>query len=174
MEILLIRHTTPAIEKGVCYGQSDLHLVDSYRKEFEKVQEEIGVQSFPMIYSSPLLRCSQLANHLSSNVIFDDRIKELDFGHWEMIPWADINQDDLNVWMNDFVNVQVPNGESYVDLQQRSVQFVEEIKKEQKDSITIITHAGVIRSLWAYANSIPLKKSFDLKLNYGSHIKISI
>ena len=173
MEVLLIRHTTPAVEKGICYGQTDLLLADSYLEEFKHIQKELQAESFPMIYSSPLTRCSRLAEHLSSNVIFDERLKELNFGTWEMLAWSDIDQKELNHWMQDFDHVQVPNGESYMELQQRSIQFIEE-KKKELDSIVVVTHAGVIRSLWAYANQISLKKSFDLKLNYGDHLRLTL
>ena len=33
MLIHLIRHTTPDIETGICYGQTDLDVSDSFEKE---------------------------------------------------------------------------------------------------------------------------------------------
>ena len=32
MEIFLIRHTTPKIEKGICYGQTDLDITTTFSR----------------------------------------------------------------------------------------------------------------------------------------------
>ena len=37
MEIYLIRHTTPKIEKGICYGQADLNVADSFEEEINVI-----------------------------------------------------------------------------------------------------------------------------------------
>jgi len=36
-EIYLIRHTTPKVEKGICYGQTDLNLADTFEQEKERI-----------------------------------------------------------------------------------------------------------------------------------------
>ena len=41
MDIYLVRHTTPKIDKGICYVQSDLVLVDSYPEEFKTIKDTI-------------------------------------------------------------------------------------------------------------------------------------
>ena len=41
---------------------------------------------------------------------------EMNFGDWEMKNWDDIPLEELNPWMQDFVNVRVSNGESFTDL----------------------------------------------------------
>lgn len=35
MKIYLIRHTTPHIEKGICYGQTDLDVAETFNNEAE-------------------------------------------------------------------------------------------------------------------------------------------
>lgn len=174
MEIIFIRHTTPNIQKGICYGQTDLDITASFSDEVKTILEkEDFSNSNAVFYSSPLLRCKKLANKIAKNVIFDDRLKELNFGDWELKKWNNINKKDLNIWMQDFVNVKVPNGESYTDLHARTLAFLSEIKEKKHQKIVIITHAGVIRSLHSFINNIPLEKSFDLKLNYGDVLKIN-
>ncbi|MBE7685781.1 alpha-ribazole phosphatase [Tenacibaculum piscium] len=175
MEIILVRHTTPNIEKGVCYGQADIGVIDTFLEEIPPILKEVPVKdSETVYYSSPLQRCKLLAEQLSDTIIFDDRLKELDFGDWELQKWDDINKPELDIWMNDFVNITVTNGESYIDLHSRTVQFLNDIKKLKKQRIVIVTHAGVIRSLWAFVHNIPLENSFDLKLNYGHIVKFTL
>ncbi|CAM1354407.1 alpha-ribazole phosphatase [Tenacibaculum insulae] len=175
MEIILVRHTTPNIEKGICYGQADIGVTDTFLEEIQPILKEVKVDdSETVYYSSPLQRCKLLAEKLSDSIIFDDRLKELDFGDWELQKWDDINKTELDVWMQDFVNVAATNGESYINLHTRTVQFLTELKTLNKKRVVVVTHAGVIRSLYAYINKKPLKNSFDLKLNYGHIIKITL
>src|SRR5690606_12351454 len=119
--------------------------------------------------SSPLKRCKKLALAIAgSNVIYDDRLMELNFGDWELKEWNKINNHDLDVWMNDFVFVACPGGESYHQMFQRVKDFMEELKSiSNKSKALVITHAGVIRAIDSYLNDTDLKDSFNLKVNYG-------
>ncbi|CAL2078405.1 Alpha-ribazole-5'-phosphate phosphatase [Tenacibaculum sp. 190524A02b] len=175
MEVILVRHTTPNITKGICYGQADIETADSFEQELLPILSEIPINEPTIAYfSSPLQRCSLLANRLSRNVIFDDRLKELNFGDWELKAWDAINDPLFNLWMNDFVNTPTKKGESYIDLYTRTVAFLNELKQSQHQKAVVVTHAGVIRSLWAHVNNIPLEKSFDLKLSYSAIVKLII
>src|SRR5688500_4962497 len=101
MEIYLIRHTTPQVGKDICYGQSDLDLGDAFPQEYEFLKNNLPGQ-FDMVYTSPLKRCRILAEKFNTNNFFvDHRLLELNFGEWEMKAWDDINQVQLNGWMND-------------------------------------------------------------------------
>lgn len=174
MEIILIRHTSPNIEKGICYGQTDIDVTDTFLKEVEPILNKVdGINKNTLLYSSPLIRCKKLAQKLSNNIIFDDRLKELNFGDWELKKWNNIPEKELNTWMNDFVNQPAKNGESYIDLHNRTTQFLNEIINKNHTKIIIVTHAGVMRSLYSYINKLPLKNSFDLKLNYGEVLTIN-
>lgn len=146
MEIYLVRHTETVCEKGICYGQTDVALKASYLEQFESIKSQIPADS--TIYSSPLSRCMLLANHLSPNIITDSRLMEMNFGDWEMQKWDAIPEADFTPWMNDFVNVAVPNGESFVNLHDRVSDFLTtDFSTNNSNSITIVTHAGVIRSI---------------------------
>ncbi len=175
MEVYLIRHTTPEIAKGICYGQYDLDLATSFLSELKTIQQALPKQVFNYpCFSSPLQRCSLLAQQLFKTVRFDERLKELNFGHWEMRAWDDIPKAELDPWMHDFVNTPTPQGESYVDLHKRTTEFLEELRQQNLTNAVLVTHGGVMRSLWAHVHDIPLNKSFDLKLSYGSILKLQL
>ncbi len=174
MEIILVRHTTPDIAKGICYGQSDIPVTDTFHKELEQIKTALANYKFDAIYSSPLIRCKHLAESLGTTIMFDDRLLELNFGDWELKNWNDIPKEDLDYWMENFVTIPATNGESYQDLQQRTTRFLNEIAQLNHKTVLIVTHAGVIRSLWAYNSETPLENSFDLKLSYGEILKLTI
>ena len=174
MEIYLIRHTTPDIEKGICYGQSNLDLVADYTKEFNDIITKIPKTKTFKVISSPLKRCALLAKQFSNDIVFDTRLKELNFGDWELKAWKDIPQKDINPWMEDFVNVPVPNGESYIQLASRINTFFKAIiDSKDNHNLIIVTHAGPIRAFLSNLLNIPLKESFNIKINYGDvfHLK---
>ncbi len=174
MEIYLIRHTTPDIEKGVCYGQSDLNLKSNYTEEFEAVLNQIQLKKDFKVISSPLKRCVLLAKRFSNHITLDDRLKELNFGDWELKSWNDIPEKDINPWMADFVNTAVPNGESYVELASRVDDFFESITHSKNNqNLIVISHAGPIRVVLSKLLKLPLKDSFSIKINYGDvfHLK---
>ncbi|GAA3584013.1 alpha-ribazole phosphatase [Snuella lapsa] len=169
MEIYLVRHTTPLIGKGICYGQSDLDLDNDHYKEFKNIIQQIPQNKDYQVFSSPLKRCALLAYHLSNSPIFDDRLKELHFGDWELKAWHDIAEEELNPWMQDFVNISPPNGESYLELASRVNTFFEELKQVQATkNIIIVTHAGAIRAFLAKLLAIELEQSFKIKMDYGA------
>ena len=114
MEIYLVRHTTPKIQKGICYGQSDLDLADTWTIEFKKLKLMLPDQ-VDKVFSSPLKRCTRFANELNGHITLDERLKELDFGDWELKKWDNIPDDELFSWMNDFTNVAPKNGERFQD-----------------------------------------------------------
>ena len=174
MEVYLVRHTETVCEKGVCYGQSDVTLKEPFLEQFQHIKSQIPIDA--TIYSSPLVRCMELARHLSDSVIvIDNRLMEMDFGDWEMKKWDEIPEADFTPWMTDFVNVAVPNGESFVDLHQRVTDFWSEIINQNKSrSIAIVSHAGVIRSILCTISNLPLKDAFTNKVDFGAVIKIEL
>ncbi|MDP4265512.1 MAG: alpha-ribazole phosphatase [Bacteroidota bacterium] len=173
MEIYLIRHTTPAIQKGICYGQTDLDVTASFPEEAAIIQKHLP-GSIHHVYSSPLQRCSKLAGHLfpQHTISFHDDLKELHCGSWEMQHWDTIPKNEIDPWMNDFVNVSTPGGESYVDLYERVSRCFLQISKQNRPS-AIVTHGGVIRSILARITHTELKDSFGaFKIHYGCVINL--
>lgn len=168
MEICLIRHTTPAIEKGICYGQADLDLADTYPVELEKVKQKVQGE-FELIVSSPLKRCRILAEDLfpGQSIQYEDRIKEYDFGEWEMVPWNEMDKDLQEKWMANFVEIPAPGGESLMDMNNRIQEFVDELKTRKYERVVFVTHSGVIRIISAIVEQTDLAKCFDYQLPYG-------
>lgn len=173
-----MRHTETVCEKGICYGQSDVGIREPYDIVFETILKQLPQEA--VLYSSPLQRCVVLAKHIQENIQVgsiteDSRLMEMHFGDWELQSWNDIPQEVLNPWMEDFVNVRVPNGESFVDLNERVVDFLEnEIANESEKPLIIVAHAGVIRSILCKINNLPLEEAFKSSLDFGAVVKIEI
>ena len=169
MKLYLIRHTTPLIEMGVCYGQSDIDVTHTFDKESAELKKKIGNIAFDAVYSSPLLRCTKLANTIQiGNVQYDARIKELNFGDWEMRRWDDIPREIFDTWSLDYANLAPPNGETFTELHQRCISFVEDLKsKHHNQHVAVFTHGGVIRAMLAEVLNMPLKGLFRFNIDYA-------
>ena len=174
MEIYLIRHTTPYIGKGICYGQLDIPVEASlFATALAAIKAKIPLD-IETCYSSPLIRCSTLAQQLSKDYNTDSRLMELHFGDWENKNWDEIPPEELDLWMQDFVNVPPPNGESYYALHERTIAFVDDLLATEKKSAIIVTHAGNIRSFLSLALGLSLQNSFRIEVPYGAVVVLKM
>lgn len=167
MEIYLIRHTTPDVDPGICYGQTDIELQDSFNKELDVLRKKLPMV-FDVTYTSPLKRCYRLAQSINTKELkVESRLMELDFGDWEMRSWDELYKNGVAGWMDDFVTVRPPNGESFADLAKRVGPFFDEIISRPHETVALVTHAGVIRTMIAYAIGLPLEHAFNMILDYS-------
>ncbi len=173
MIIDLIRHTTPKIESGICYGQSDLDLADSFEQEAQCVNKK-ALPNYDTIVTSPLQRCKKLALRLSGTELIEDaRIMEYDFGDWESKPWSELTSPHAQAWMNDFVDLAPPNGESLICMQRRVLHFWAELLDKKHQHIAVVTHSGVLRIIHAHILETPLKAIFRLEIDYGDIVRVT-
>lgn len=167
MEIYIIRHTKVAIAKDICYGQSNVPLADTFLEEVAQFKTALP-NNFEGVFCSPLDRCKDLAKALEyQNIILEGALMEMNFGEWEGKKWNDLDQEKINEWMQDFVNIKTPDGESLTNLFGRVKSFLDSLRHQQMKSVLLITHAGVIRCIWAYLLEIPLQNIF--KIPVGHH-----
>ena len=192
-DIYLIRHTTPAVAKGICYGQTDLDVTETFPEEAQLIKKTLPAH-FAAVYSSPLQRCARLAEHLfpGQTILLRPDLMELHCGSWEMQPWDELPKEEIDPWMADFVNIAVPGGESYLDLHSRVTQCFTAIANGDANGPTtgsnpaagptaipatgptaIVAHGGVLRSILAGITGTPLIDSFKtFSLNYGCVARI--
>jgi len=175
MEIYLIRHTSPDIGQGICYGQSDIPLAITFNEEYLKLKQHLP-EKFQAVYTSPKLRCMKLAEKLTEtkDIISDNRLLELNFGDWELKNWDSIEQVELNKWMKDFVHISAPNGENFSMLHERAVHFFTELSGMDYEQVAVVSHAGFIRGIIAEVLEMPLRNAFKIPVAYGSVTKLNL
>ena len=171
MEIFLIRHTTPLLTKGLIYGRTEVALAETFREEKEEILSRLP-PDLDAVYSSPSLRCSLLAQEISPSFRTDQRLLEVNFGLWEGKTWETVNQEELKGWMNDFVNVCPPEGESMIQMQSRVLDFWLELCRKPFSKTVVVTHGGVIRVILAHLQKKSLKNAFEIKVGYGETFNI--
>ncbi|KOY86762.1 hypothetical protein AD998_11950 [bacterium 336/3] len=173
MEVYIVRHTQVNVPKNICYGQTDIGLADTFLEEAKNLKLKLP-KNIEYIYTSPLSRCKQLAEYLHPNLILDENLMEMHFGDWEMKTWDEINGEELNTWMNDFVNISAPNGENLLQLHKRTILFLDDLRNKQHENVLLVTHGGVIRCIWAYVLEIPLQNIFKMPVHFGEVFKLKL
>ncbi|MDD4928944.1 MAG: alpha-ribazole phosphatase [Gallionella sp.] len=174
--LYLIRHTTPDIAPGICYGQLDLKLKDSFEEEASCVQN--WLPSMDLIIASPLLRCRKLAEFLALTVncklTTDLRLMEKHFGLWEGLPWDDIARSEIDAWASDIMGYAPTGGESAQQLTQRVQSLLRDVALLPQQHIALIAHGGSIRAILAQLAGIPLPDTLNWEIDYGAVIGVSI
>ncbi len=172
MRLWVARHARPLLAPGICYGASD---VAADAQATQEAAQQLA-QSLPtgiLVFCSPLTRCVQLADALTSLrpellVVQDARLREMDFGVWEGQAWADIPRAAMQAWTDDFFEHRFGGAESVRDLMQRVAQALEAgpragagaAAKRTGESLWI-THAGVARAAALLSRGISAPLSAD-------------
>jgi alpha-ribazole phosphatase len=175
MKITLIRHTSVDVPPGVCYGQTDVPLRDTFKQEAALVAEKLRDKRFDKVFTSPLSRAVRLAEYCGyDDAVRDKRLMELNFGLWEMQPFEQIKDPGLNIWFNDYFNVPAPEGESFRMQLERLSAFFDELKQETFNHIAIFAHGGILTCAQLYAGHVSLEEAFSVLPPYGGIVTIDL
>lgn len=175
MKLHLIRHTSVAPHPGICYGQSDVDLSETFPQEADAVASQIRHLSFDAVYGSPLSRCRKLAAHCGyPDYVTDERLMEINFGAWEMQNWEEINDPHLQTWYDDWINEKPTGGESFREMISRVEEFMEELKQKNHREVCIFTHGGVIRIMRILQGHFPMEDAFRHSVDFGVIVEIII
>lgn len=173
MEITFIRHTSVDVPKGVCYGQTDVPLKESFLEEAAQTAEQLKEDAFDAIFVSPLSRCTRLAEYCGyPDAVRDERIKELDFGEWEMQKFDKIHDPRLQEWYSDYFNVPATGGESFMMQLRRVSEFLDEVRNKKYQRVAVFAHGGVLLCAQIYAGTIKKEEAFDALTPYGGVIHL--
>lgn len=174
MNIYLLRHTSLNVKENTFYGQTDLDVSINFSSELSKIKEKLLkykiMKNKPLVFSSPLIRCKKLSEKLFVSFKTDSRLKELNFGDWEMKHISEISKSEIKNWEDDIINFQIPRGESNMMFFNRLKSFCDE-KIKLNRNIFIVAHAGSINCIISYLTKIPfdqLVKDNWKRISYGS------
>jgi alpha-ribazole phosphatase len=171
----LIRHGVADGVTGRCIGHHDVPLSAEGRAAMRRAGEQWEGPTPTRVISSDLARATASAHELAGAwglpVEIDPRLRELHFGEWEGCTWEALERDDgarLSAWMQDWVHVAPPGGESFVDLTTRVLACADHLTP----GTVVVAHAGSIRALLCHARGVPPERAFDLVVEHARYISI--
>ena len=176
MEVILIRHTTPDVPAGTCYGQSDVPLKASFEAEATVTKAALEACG-PMdhAYTSPLSRCTRLAAFCGyADAERDPRLMEINFGEWEMKRFDDITDPHLQEWYADHIHTPVTGGESFMQQYDRVSRFLDELRHQPWRRVVIFAHGGVLVAAQVYTGQVTPADAFSALSPFGGLVKIQL
>ena len=147
MHLILVRHTRPAVPENVCYGMTDLDVASTFEEEAARVIEALPPAE--RLVTSPLRRCLLLAERIGAAralvPVIDARLREMDFGAWEGVPWESVPRAELDAWAADFLHARPHGGESVHMLRERAWNALDDYRRNGLSHV-VVTHAGIIKA----------------------------
>lgn len=155
MKLYFVRHGESEANLLHVFSNTGLKhpLTQAGRAQAEKLAETLDAVHFHSIYSSPVLRAVEtsqiLANKFNLPVIQTDALKEFDVGELEGHSAPEDWQQfvELNrAWINKQWDLKLPGGESFYEIRDRFVPFVNNLINKYQDSgenILLVSHGGI-------------------------------
>ncbi len=174
VHLILLRHTRTIAGSGICYGNTDVELAETAAEEIAVAVSQL--QNIDQLYSSPLQRCTRLAEAIARAfnlpVQIDERLAEMDFGTWQGLSWDDVPRHELDLWADDFFTAKPHGGENVEELRCRVLNFLTDLSKQvdPEARVVIVSHAGVIRSLQAVLFD---EDERSLRIDYGGSVALT-
>ena len=186
MKIFIIRHPhSLANEEKIYNSITDVPLSDKGAKQMEEVIQylknfkTIEFDQVQSIYSSPLMRCSVLADKLSNEwdcqVVKEDQLIEINFGIFEGKTYQEIDlsfPNELLQWSNDYIHYQIPEGESLQQCMLRVKPFITHLKNQDQD-VAIVTHGGIVKLLMLAFLDLPIETYWKFATNNCCIVEIN-
>lgn len=173
-KILLARHceTGPAYS-GRFVGSADIGLGPAAPAQAERLAALIGGYAPDLTFCSPLQRAQLTAAMVAKTaslgeIITEPDLREVDFGRWEGLTFAEIAEADSelvrrwSVWSPDFA---FPDGEVTADFLARVQGAGDRLAAREEETVLVIAHGGVIRALLCHLLRIAASNYllFDVK-----------
>jgi len=173
VKIVLVRHgESEGNAKGLYIGGTGSYdLTQNGRKQMNNAASFIknlyGDHTFS-IYSSPTVRAFSsakiLSHKLGTEVVNEPRLMEINLGEIEGMTHKHVKEFDpqiLKDFSEDPENLSIPNGENFLDVQQRALSFLYD-KVDEEDILVCVSHSIVIRTILVHALGLDLKYSWAL------------
>lgn len=169
--LVLVRHgRTEANAARKLQGLLDLPLDDVGMSQVKEVAEWIGQPD--RVISSPLLRARQTAEVFGVPYEVDERWVELDFGHLDGMPLADVDPEVWLQWKADR-HYRPGDGESLAMLHDRVIPAVEELLADAADQLVVVTsHVSPIKAVITWVLGVDVSIGWRCHLDQGSVCRV--
>jgi len=176
--LLVVRHGETELNSAERYwGHSDIKLSTLGFRQAERLRERLATEKIDAIYSSDLQRAWATAKTIASrhqlDVTICAELREINFGKIEGLNFEEINQlfpEFAAKWQAQrSTNIEFPGGESLDQLHSRVGNFVSRLnKRKAEETILVVAHAGVLRSLICQLMEIELRYIYQIRLDLAS------
>lgn len=175
--LLLVRHGETELNSSERYwGHTDVALSAVGLRQAERLRDRLATEKINAVYSSDLGRSSLTAETVASKhkleVVICPELREIDFGQLEGLTFDQVGQlypEVARLWMERSPELKYPGGESIYQLNNRVGVFMRRLEKHAKEeTILIVAHSGVLRTLVCQLLGIELRYRWQFRLDLAS------
>lgn len=175
--LLLVRHgETELNSAGRYWGRTDVPLSTVGLRQAERLRDRLATEKIKAVYSSDLRRAALTAETIASrhklNVIICPELREIDFGQLEGLTFDQISQlypEVTRLWIERSPKLKYPGGESIYQFNNRVSIFRRRLKKHtEEETILIVAHSGVLRTLACQLLGLELRHRWQIRLDLAS------
>lgn len=184
--LVLLRHPPVCLPPGTCYGASDVAARPARRQALAAVRAALTPLIMPLstsaptaVISSPLRRCADLAAQLApagTPPSLDARLQEIDFGDWELQPWATLDRAQIDAWAARPWTFRPPGGERANDMRDRVLaawaDTLQQARRQGTEQVLIVTHGGPLRVLRGHLLGLPQRDWLAWSCPPGGHLRL--
>ncbi|WSY77447.1 bifunctional RNase H/acid phosphatase [Streptomyces sp. NBC_00879] len=158
-------------------GGTDPSLSPAGMRQAEAVAAALGARgTVQEIVSSPLKRCREtaeaVATRLGLDVRIDEGLRETDFGAWEGLTFAEVQEryaDDLSAWLASPKVEPTGGGESFATVARRVAATRDRlVARYAGRTVLLVTHVTPIKTLVRLALGAPPESLFRMELSAAS------
>lgn len=136
-------------------GQNDTKLTAKGKEQAKKIAMRLKNEKIDLIFSSDLKRAYDTAKIIGSELNLEvnslKELREINFGIWEGLTTNEIKErysDEHIIWMTEPHKLNIPEAEKLVDLQERLIKTINQLKNENEDkNILIVSHGASIKAI---------------------------
>ena len=164
VRLLLIRHAATAwTAQGRFQGQTDIPLSPHGRRQAAALAQRLRAETLHMLYASDLQRAWETAQAIAVphalHVYAEPRLREMAFGHWEGLTYAEIQQQDapsLAAWEHDQLHSAPPGGETLLQMTERvRAAYIDILAAGQDKTVGLVAHGGPLQLLLCLTLGLP-------------------
>jgi alpha-ribazole phosphatase/probable phosphoglycerate mutase len=175
IQIALLRHAQTDLQGRFC-GHSDPGLSRRGHQQLSTVIKSLSWILPRAIWSSDLRRAREttepIAKHFGLDYTTSAGFREMNFGSWEGLTWKEVEvqyPEDAQAWAKLFPHHRPPGGESFLELQARVVEQLEQLAKHAEAGCTlVVTHAGFIRTAVGWVLGVPDERISRIAQDHGA------
>ncbi len=143
-------------------GQADVPLDDVGREQAHALAAGLAGEQIDALVSSDLLRARETAEIVAADrgldIVFDERLREIDVGTWSGRMLADIRGEDPGLGGRIERGEDPPRGgaETLAELRARvAAALADALPRAPDGTLLIVAHGGVVRTIAVYLLDIP-------------------
>lgn len=181
MKIYFVRHgETDMNARNMFYGWYDADINAKGISQAEELRDAFRDIRIDRIYSSDLKRALHTAQIIADGrpVEIVPDLREMAYGIWENRTWESMTESDrelLKKWRFDWLDLEIPEGESFMGFYDRVISSLDNIIKENKGKhVLVVSHNGALSAMHCHLTGAGPKGFWNFNSKQGHYSAVLV